>query len=92
MEEGFLVLDDLDGDLALLHLVVGLHHLPEGALPDQRVYLVSGNKALGSIMVNIVPVRYRVADPHLFDPTPDPDPAFQAEYRCGSGSNPDSGF
>ena len=58
MEEGFLVLDDLDGDLTLLDLVVGLHHLPEGALPDQRVYLVSGNKALGSIWVYIVPVRY----------------------------------
>jgi hypothetical protein len=61
MEEGFLVLDDLDGDLALLHLVVGLHHLPEGALPDQRVYLVPGNKELESIRV------YLGTDP-------DPDP------------------
>jgi hypothetical protein len=92
MEEGFLVLDDLDGDLALLHLVVGLHHLPEGALPDQRVYLVPGNKGarvnLG--LYSTVLVRYRVGDPHLFDPHP--DPAFQADYRCGSGSNPDPGF
>jgi hypothetical protein len=29
----------------------------------------------------------RVADPHSFHP--DPDPAFQAEYRSGSGSNTD---
>ncbi len=31
----------------------------------------------------------RVADPHSFHP--DPDPAFQAKYRSGSGSNPDLG-
>ena len=41
MKEGLLVLDDLDGHLVLLHLVVGLHHLTEGAFPNQRVYLVS---------------------------------------------------
>jgi hypothetical protein len=29
----------------------------------------------------------RVADPHSFHP--DPDPAFQAEYRSGSNTNPD---
>jgi hypothetical protein len=35
----------------------------------------------------------RVADPHSFQPDPDPDPpAFQAEYRSGSGSNPDPGL
>jgi hypothetical protein len=31
-----------------------------------------------------------VSDPYSFDT--DPDPAFQAEYRTGSGSNPDPGF
>jgi hypothetical protein len=34
-----------------------------------------------------------VSDPYSFDtdPDPDPDPAFLAEYRAGSGSNPDPG-
>ncbi len=32
----------------------------------------------------------RITDPYSFDT--DPDPAFQAEYRSGSGSNPDAGF
>jgi hypothetical protein len=30
------------------------------------------------------------ADPHSFHP--DPDPAFQKEYRFGSGSDPDPGL
>ncbi len=36
------------------------------------------------------PVVIRVADPHSFNP--DPDPAFQAKYQSGSGSNPDPGL
>jgi hypothetical protein len=32
----------------------------------------------------------RVSDPDSL--IPDPDPAFYAEYRSGSGSNPDPGF
>jgi hypothetical protein len=32
---------------------------------------------------------FSVADPSSFDT--DPDPAFWAEYRSGSGSNPDPG-
>ncbi len=32
-------------------------------------------------------VAHRIADPHSFHP--DPDPAFYAEYRSGSGFNSD---
>ncbi len=35
-------------------------------------------------------ITLSVTDPHSFDP--DPDPAFEAEYRSGSRSNPDPGF
>jgi hypothetical protein len=35
------------------------------------------------------PNKSRVADPHSFHPDPDPAPAFQAEYRSGSNTDPD---
>jgi hypothetical protein len=38
----------------------------------------------------VIIIISRVADPHSFHP--DPDPAFEAEYRSASRSNPDPGI
>ena len=46
MQERLLVLDDLDGDVAVFVGIEGLHHLPERALPDQRVDLVTVQELL----------------------------------------------
>ena len=49
MQERLLIFDDLDGDVALLLVVVCLDHLPEGALADKRVYLVAIEKPLSRL-------------------------------------------
>lgn len=41
VQERLLVLDDLDGNVALFVVIERLHHLTKRALPYQRVYLVS---------------------------------------------------
>ena len=40
VEERFLVLDDLNGDLFLVHTVVGLHHLADRQRERERVITV----------------------------------------------------
>ena len=40
LQERFLVLDDLDGHMAALHLVFSLHYLPKTALPNESVNFI----------------------------------------------------
>ncbi len=49
------------------------------------------NRLLFYVYLLILLVIIRVSDPYSFDtdPNPGPDLAFQAEYRSGTGSNPD---
>ena len=46
VKERLLILDDLDGHVALLLVIVRLDHLPEGPFAYQRVDLVPVEKAL----------------------------------------------
>ena len=46
MKERLLILDDLDGHVALLLVVVRLNNLPEGALAYERVDLVAVEEPL----------------------------------------------
>jgi hypothetical protein len=49
MQKWLLVLDDLDRDVGVLFMVVGLDHLAEGALSDERVNLVAVEEALAGL-------------------------------------------
>ena len=46
MKERFLILDDLDGHVTLLLVVISFDNLPEGALANEGVDLVSVEEAL----------------------------------------------
>lgn len=68
VEEGLLVLDDLDGDVALLFVVEGLHHLTERSLPYERIDFVSIEElftVLYDVVVVIVVVTIVVQLPLL---------------------------
>ena len=46
MKERFLILDDLDGHVTLLLVVISFDDLPEGTLADEGVDLVAVEEAL----------------------------------------------
>lgn len=64
IEEGFLVLDDFDGDMALLRVIECFHHLPKGTFADEGVYLVSLQEFLSVLhyVVMVVIVKAIVVD------------------------------
>jgi hypothetical protein len=56
---------------------LGLNFVLENEISSQTIRLLFKKSTVTkTIILEIVHVSTRVADPHLFQPDPDPDPAF----------------